>query len=86
MHLIEQPGLQVIRQYMLGNNQTVAVAESVTAGLLQWAFSSIPDAAQFFQGGITAYNISQKYKHLAVEPIHASEVNCVSQKLPTKWR
>jgi PncC family amidohydrolase len=50
-------------------------------GLLQFAFSCIPDAACFFQGGITAYNIAQKFKHLQVEPLHALSVNCVSVKV-----
>ena len=54
------------------------MAERVTSGLLQVFFSNIPDASQFFQGGITAYNLGQKYKHLNVEPIHAQKYNCVS--------
>lgn len=66
---------------LLQKKETIAVAESVTSGLLQFEFSTIPDASQFFQGGITAYNIGQKYKHLQVEPIHATSTNCVSQKV-----
>jgi nicotinamide-nucleotide amidase len=62
-------------------NQTVAVAESVTSGLLQAAFSNAVEASRFFQGGITAYNIGQKYKHLLVEPLHAIDSNCVSEKV-----
>ncbi len=58
--------------------QTIAVAESVTSGLLQFALSCIPEAARFFQGGITAYNVVQKFKHLHVEPLHALSVNGVS--------
>jgi PncC family amidohydrolase len=49
--------------------------------LLQEAFSAMPDAARFYQGGLTAYNLAQKFKHLQVEPIHAQAVNCVSQKV-----
>src|SRR5690606_30227245 len=52
--------------------------------LLQFALSAIPNAAKFFQGGITAYNVAQKYKHLAVEPLRALEVNCVSQGVATE--
>ncbi|MGN6438052.1 MAG: CinA family protein [Agriterribacter sp.] len=82
MHsLIDEKSLETIRQYMLLNKETIAMAESVTAGLLQWGFSSVPDAAQFFNGGVTAYNLQQKLKHLAVDPDHAIEVNCVSQKI-----
>ncbi len=61
--------------------ETIAVAESVTAGLLQLAMSSIVEASLFFQGGITAYNLGQKFKHLAVEPIHATANNCVSGRV-----
>lgn len=66
---------------MLARQETIAVAESVTAGLLQFSFSNIPDAIQFFQGGLTCYNLAQKFKHLQVEPVHAQSVNCVSQKV-----
>lgn len=60
---------------------TIAVAESVTSGNLQAAFSLAMNATTFFQGGITAYNIGQKSRHLLVEPIHALAVNCVSEKV-----
>lgn len=60
---------------------TVAVAESVTSGNLQAIFSLAKNATFFFQGGMTAYNIGQKCRHLMVEPTHAIECNCVSQKV-----
>ncbi len=63
---------------MTENGFTVAVAESVTSGLIQNAFSQATDATKFFQGGITAYNLGQKSRHLNVEPIHAEDCNCVS--------
>ncbi|MBX2925556.1 MAG: CinA family protein [Chitinophagaceae bacterium] len=70
-----------IRAYMIAQSETIAVAESVTSGLLQWYMSSIPDASKFFQGGITAYNVGQKYKHLQVEPLYAISVNCISARV-----
>ena len=70
-----------IRAYMIAKSETIAVAESVTSGLLQWYLSSIPDASKFFQGGITTYNVGQKYKHLHVEPLYAISVNCVSARV-----
>jgi nicotinamide mononucleotide (NMN) deamidase PncC len=33
---------------------------------------------QFFEGGITAYNLGQKCRHLDVNPIQAQRCNCVS--------
>ena len=74
----EKQKIKKIRQYFLAKKETVAAAESVTSGLLQVFFSSIPDAAQFYQGGITTYNLGQKFKHLHVEPIHAQNHNSVS--------
>ncbi|QHS63831.1 CinA family protein [Chitinophaga agri] len=61
--------------------ETLAVAESVTAGQLQVAFSLADGATQIFQGGITAYNIGQKARHLHVDPVHAGNCNCVSEKV-----
>ena len=77
----EQRILKHIGQVFLKKHYSLAVAESVTAGLLQFKLSNIPDASKFFQGGITAFNIAQKFKHLNVEPSHAIAVNCVSQKV-----
>lgn len=77
----EKEKIKKLRRYFLAQKETIAVAESVTSGWLQVFLSNIPDAGKFYQGGITAYNIGQKYKHLAVEPIHAQDNNCVSGKV-----
>ena len=66
---------------LLERHETLAVAESVTQGLLQNTFSLSFNASGFFQGGITVYNVGQKTKQLGVEPIHALEVNGVSEKV-----
>lgn len=84
MEIFNKDVLIEIGKQLLDKKETIAVGESVTAGLLQFAFSNIPDAATFFQGGLTAFNIGQKYKHLSVEPVHALGVNCVSQKVATE--
>ncbi len=76
MYFSEQ--IDIIKEHLLQSSQTVAVAESVTSGHLQAAFSQAEDAMLFFQGGITAYNLGQKTRHLSVNPIHALQCNCVS--------
>jgi len=73
--------LNSLSKLLLEKSQTIAVAESVTAGLLQFAIAAAQDASKFFQGGITAYNLGQKYKFLSVEPIHAQEHDCVSPRV-----
>jgi PncC family amidohydrolase len=76
--------LEQIRQLLTRREETIAVAESVTAGFLQAALSQAEEASSFFQGGITVYNLGQKYRHLKVEPIHAQFTNCVSSKVAAK--
>ncbi|MBT1708194.1 nicotinamide-nucleotide amidohydrolase family protein [Fulvivirgaceae bacterium PWU5] len=70
-----------IKQYMVAHEETLAIAESVTAGQLQAAISLADGASLFFQGGLTAYNIGQKARLLQVEPIHALACNCVSDRV-----
>ena len=81
MSVVSKKLLKTIGSALIGKKQTIAVAESVTSGSIQLALSNIPDAADFYQGGLTAYNLHQKYKHLEVEPVHAASVNCVSQQV-----
>jgi len=73
--------LFTIGQELKDKGLSVSMAESVTSGLLQCAFSNIPDASGFFQGGITAYNVGQKCRHLLVEPLHAIANDSVSEKV-----
>lgn len=70
-----------IGKILSDRQQTIAVAESVTAGHLQTSLSLAEKALDFFQGGITAYNIGQKTRHLGIDPIHAIANNCVSEKV-----
>jgi nicotinamide-nucleotide amidase len=79
--LFNKQKVELIRTQLISLNETVAVAESVTAGLLQLALASAEEASRFFQGGITAYNVGQKTLQLDVEPIHALAVNCVSESI-----
>lgn len=70
--------IDAIKDLLIKSKQTLAVAESVTSGHLQAAFSLADGATMFFQGGITAYNLGQKARHLHVDPISADSCNCVS--------
>ncbi len=70
-----------VKEILAAKEETLAVAESVTAGHLQVAFSAGIEASKFFQGGITAYNIGQKARHLHIDPILCNKVNCVDEKI-----
>jgi nicotinamide-nucleotide amidase len=73
--------INTIKNRLIGSGQTVAAAESVTSGHLQAALSLAENARQFYQGGITAYNLGQKTRHLMIEPIHALDCDCVSERV-----
>jgi PncC family amidohydrolase len=81
MNIFPIDDIETIKTALLAHKQTLAVAESVTSGLLQAAFSQATDARQFFQGGITTYNVGQKCRQLRVEPVHALEYNAVSSQV-----
>lgn len=73
--------LNAIKDFLLARKETIAVAESVTAGFLQAAFSLASEAMQFFHGGITVYNAGQKYRHLGIDPIYAMACSSVSERV-----
>lgn len=70
--------LDKIQMRLRKQGETVAVIESVTAGNLQAALSLAENATDFFQGGMTLYNLGQKAKHLDIDPILAQQINCVA--------
>ncbi|WP_333852076.1 CinA family protein [Epilithonimonas sp.] len=62
-------------------NETISIAESVTSGFLQLAFSQMSEAIKFFKGGITAYTFDEKVKHLNIDFDEAKATNCVSRNI-----
>lgn len=72
---------QHVADALITRGETVAVAESVTAGLITAALSGADNATKFLQGGMIVYNLGQKTRHLGIDPIHAEETNCVSQEV-----
>lgn len=54
------------------------MAESLTCGNLQAQIGRISGASKFFLGGITAYTLDAKVRHLRVDRATAGAVNCVS--------
>ena len=68
-----------LKQLMLQpKRRTLAVAESLTCGRVQARIGAISGASEFFLGGITAYSLDQKVKHLGVDRAVAEPVESVS--------
>jgi nicotinamide-nucleotide amidase len=60
---------------------TLACAESLTAGHVAAGIAAVSGASGYFLGGITAYSVAQKVRHLGVNRAHAQRVNGVSQRV-----
>lgn len=60
---------------------TLAVAESLTCGCVQARIGAVSGASEYFLGGLTAYSLDQKVRHLGVNRVHARRVNGVSQRV-----
>ena len=71
-----------LKKLMLGNPPlTLAVAESLTVGQVQARVGAVSGASRYFLGGITAYFLAQKVKHLGVDRTAAKRVNGVSAEV-----
>jgi nicotinamide-nucleotide amidase len=70
-----------LKKIMCDQRLTVSVAESLTTGNIQAMIGATSGASNFYRGGVTAYDIDQKVKHLNVDRAHAKKVNCVSQRV-----
>ncbi|KAF5057512.1 CinA family protein [Petrimonas sulfuriphila] len=83
MNIFKQK-INEISKLLQKRNQTIAIAESCTSGLLQNAFSQAENATFVFQGGMTLYNLGQKTKHLNVNPVMAEACNSVGKNVSEK--
>ncbi|KMQ68321.1 damage-inducible protein CinA [Chryseobacterium sp. FH2] len=73
--------LDYISRSLITTGETISVAESVTSGLLQLAFSQMPNASLFYKGGITTYSLPEKTRLLKVNKTEAQECDCVSENI-----
>lgn len=60
---------------------TLAAAESLTCGRVQALIGAVSGSSAYFLGGITAYSLKEKVKHLAVDRATARKVNSVSAEV-----
>ena len=59
---------QTLVQALIARGETVATAESLTAGLLSAHLCNVPGASGCFQGGVAAYQDAVKEAVLGVPP------------------
>lgn len=73
--------LEYISHCLMSADETISIAESVTSGCLQLAFSQMPNASLLYKGGVTAYALTEKVKLLKVNKKEAEECDCVSENI-----
>ncbi|WP_262151332.1 CinA family protein [Chryseobacterium foetidum] len=73
--------LQNIGHCLSAAGESVAVAESVTAGFLQFSFSQIHDSANIFKGGLTVYDKTQKKELLKIDKDRMNNEDLVSAEI-----
>ncbi|MGH1517191.1 CinA family protein [Chryseobacterium sp. JK1] len=73
--------LEYISQSLLSIDETISVAESVTSGCLQLAFSQMPNAQLFYKGGMTTYSLPEKVRLLKVDQKEAEDCDAVSKNI-----
>jgi nicotinamide-nucleotide amidase len=60
---------------------TLAVAESFTGGRVQAELTAVAGASAFFLGGITAYALHEKVRHLGVDAALAAQTDGVAPEV-----
>ena len=73
-----QEYLAGLKEQLMGRKRTIAVAESLTGGNLQALLTSVSGSSNYFAGGMTVYNLTQKVNLLKVDEEEARRTNCVS--------
>jgi PncC family amidohydrolase len=77
----QQKILDYISDCLITNNETISIAESVTSGMLQLAFSQMQNASMFYKGGMTVYTLPEKVRLLNVDKNEAETCDCVSENI-----
>lgn len=67
LNLCESSVAQEIIEFLTRKNKTIAVAESCTGGLINYAFSQISGASSVFRGGIVCYQNEIKSRILGID-------------------
>jgi nicotinamide-nucleotide amidase len=72
--------MQTLRELLLQDPRlSLSVAESLTCGRIQARLGAHSGASDFFLGGITAYSLDQKIRHLGCDEATTRALNGVSK-------
>jgi nicotinamide-nucleotide amidase len=69
-----------VGQLLVGKNQTLALAESCTGGLISHRITRIAGSSAYYYGGAVTYSNESKMKFLGVQPTTLAEYGAVSEQ------
>jgi nicotinamide-nucleotide amidase len=72
---------QLIQEWFIQNNKTLALAESCTGGNIAHMLTSIAGSSAYFEGGFVSYSNTMKIKQLSVPEQLISEHGAVSEQV-----
>lgn len=62
------------------NNKTLAIAESLTGGLISVRFTKLPGSSEYFIGASVCYSAKAKVMHVGVKPKTLADKGTVSEE------
>jgi nicotinamide-nucleotide amidase len=77
---VSSPAAEVVRLLTV-RGETVAVAESLTGGLVAAEITSVPGASKVFRGSVTAYATELKHRLLGVDAALLAERGAVDPQV-----
>ena len=72
---------QVVGECLLRKNETLAVAESCTGGLIAERITRVPGSSRYFMGGITCYSNQSKVEFTGMPPLLMEMSGAVSAEV-----
>lgn len=72
---------EIIGNFLIKNNLTISVAESLTGGAISKKITSISGSSRYYKGGITAYSKEAKKNVLMIKEEILKENNIVSETI-----
>lgn len=73
------PLAEVVGQHLRARGETVATAESCTAGHIAAALGAVPGASDYLLGGAIVYSNAEKVRQCGVEPAEIAAFGAVSE-------
>ena len=70
---------QKVHDLMIGSGKTISTAESCTCGRIAATLASVPEAAEYVQGGLAAYQNEVKVEFLGVDEEMIEKYDVVSK-------